>query len=175
MTTPSLPAKVEIYTFEDDGKTPNHPTLPVVILRGTPALEESDAAAWFEKYFSANHWGGNWRWTVYPYHHFHSDNHEVLGVSKGHAEIQLGGEAGKILNVTKGDVIILPAGTGHKRISASDDFEVVGGYPGGHEPNLIRSMGDRADALRLDIQNTPTPTRDPVYGSGGPMLEAWGV
>ena len=72
-----------------------------------------------------------------------------------------------------GDVVLLPAGTGHKKLEASDDFEVVGAYPGGVAYNLkTGEPGERPYVLE-DIQNTPLPKMDPVYGDRGPVIEKW--
>jgi uncharacterized protein YjlB len=51
-------------------------------------------ADWLEKKFAANNWTNSWRWGVYPFHHYHSNTHEVLGVFRGSALLHLGGEKG---------------------------------------------------------------------------------
>ena len=140
---------VEACFFEDDGATPNNPRLPLLLMRGTPAMKAVDPAAWLERKFISNGWTATWRWTVYPYHHYHTTSHEVLGVSRGTAILQLGGEGGRHFEVSTGDVIVIPAGVGHKRIDSTRDFQVVGAYPDGKEPDLIRSgEEDTASALR---------------------------
>ena len=75
-------------------------------------------------------WGDAWRDGVYDYLHFHSRIHEVMGVCRGTAAMQFGGKRGHKLRVKKGDVIVLPAGTGHQCLSSSKDFLVVGAYAG---------------------------------------------
>ena len=164
---------IQIRCFDDDGETPNHPHLPVILMRGTPAVHEEDPAAWFEGRFTTHGWGACWRWGVYDYHHFHPDNHEVLGVSRGEATFQLGGEKGGEFHVTLGDVIILPAGTGHKSLRASRDFQVVGAYPNSQEPSLIRSGETPLPALRQRIPAVRLPLEDPVYGKAGPLCHHW--
>lgn len=54
--------------------------------------------------------------------------HEVLGIARGSVSGEFGGAHGKPLDLKAGDVVILPAGTGHRRRSASRDVLVVGAY-----------------------------------------------
>ncbi|XJS11629.1 cupin domain-containing protein [Aerococcaceae bacterium WGS1372] len=65
---------------------------------------------------------------VYSTHHFHSNTHELNIVVRGHAEIQVGGPNAPILSIQQGEGLFLPAGTSHKQISSSLDFQVVGAY-----------------------------------------------
>lgn len=75
-----------------------------------------------------------WRYTMYSQTHFHSTTHELLVVSSGNAKLLFGGEdnPGRVEEkVKKGDVILLPAGVGHRLPEGSDQFEMVGSYPAG--------------------------------------------
>ncbi|RYD18540.1 MAG: cupin [Verrucomicrobiaceae bacterium] len=164
--------QIEARLFADDGRTPNNPKLPLVVMRRTAAASAADPAAWFEETFSSHGWSGTWRWTVYPYQHFHSTNHEVLGIFRGTATLMLGGEQGAEFEVSVGDVLVLPAGMGHMRVEASDDFQVVGAYPGGKEPDLILPGYDLLSARRR-IAEVPLPELDPVAGEGGALFDHW--
>lgn len=165
-------AEIESRLFPDDGRTPNNPTLPLVVMRRTAAATSDDPAGWFERTFTSHGWSGTWRWTVYPYQHFHSTNHEVLGVFRGRATLMLGGENGAEFEVGAGDVLILPAGMGHMRVGASDDFQVVGAYPDGKEPDLILPGYDLF-AARQRIAGVALPDQDPVFGKGGTLFDLW--
>src|ERR1043165_1556884 len=116
--------------FRQGGFVPNHPRWPLVYYR-TPVrlIGELDPAAIFEDLFERNGWSGSWRNGVYDYLHYHSRIHEVMGVVRGSAWVQFGGKEGRKISIKRGDVLVLPAGTGHECVSASDDFLVVGAYP----------------------------------------------
>ena len=130
---------------------------PVLIYHG---VDVSDARA----LFAANGWGGSWVNGVFDFHHFHSTSHEVLAVVAGNATIELGGPQGEAFDVTAGDVLVLPAGTGHRRAKADTDFTVVGAYPAGQEDyDLLREADD---AARERIAALGPPERDPVGGEG---------
>jgi uncharacterized protein YjlB len=116
--------------LEDDGATPNNPRLPFIHYRSPVRLAPAqDPAAVFEDLFESNGWKDSWRDGIYDFLHYHSSTHEVLGIARGHARVRFGGDGGRIIQLRAGDVVILPAGTGHQRISASRDLLVVGAYP----------------------------------------------
>ncbi len=161
------------YRFADDGAIPNHPTWPMLVYKQILLLAATDPAAAAEQLFQANGWGDIWRNGIYNFHHYHSNAHEVLAICRGHAAVQFGGEPGVILTVQAGDIVLLPAGTGHKRLSSSNDLLVVGAYPPGQQPDLGRGeSGERPQVLE-NIERVPRPGTDPVYGAAGPMLDVW--
>lgn len=107
--------------------------------------------------------------------HFHSTSHEVLCVSSGRARLCFGGETndGRVEPVVeKGDVIIVPAGVGHRLLEDLDGgFEMVGSYPPGKEWDMC--YGDTGeDAKIANIKTLEWFPRDPIYGDTGPALEA---
>ena len=166
--------KPHTVMFKDDGQTPNNPQFPFICYRGAVGLTRSaDPAAVFEQLFEANGWVSSWRDGIYDYLHYHSRTHEVLGVARGKARVRFGGDAGKIIELQAGDIAILPAGTGHQRISASQDFLVVGAYPtAGSYDECTGSEDEHARALK-SIAKVPVPPKDPVYGAKGPLREVW--
>ena len=84
------PPDVTAVQLADDGTFPNHPELPLVIYRAAFAPERCSAAS-IDQVARAHRWGGAWRNGIYGYHHYHSTAHEVLGVARGSARVQLGG------------------------------------------------------------------------------------
>ncbi len=161
------------YRFADDGSIPNHPTLPMLVYPQILRFDATDPAATAEDLFTANGWRGTWRNGIYAFQHYHSTAHEVLAICRGQAEVQFGGEAGVTLAVQAGDIVLLPAGTGHKRLRSSRDLLVVGAYPPGQEPDLCRGEPDERPQVLANIARVPLPTTDPVYGATGPVQEAW--
>ncbi|ASA26537.1 hypothetical protein B9T62_30045 [Paenibacillus donghaensis] len=155
--------------LHDDGMLPNNAQLPVLIYPGALA----EAPQEIEARFNRNGWGNSWQNGVFNYHHYHSNCHEVLGVIRGSAALQLGGDSGETLHVGAGDVLVLPAGTAHKRLHSSADFSVAGAYPAGMDYNLRRdNAADRVEALK-EIPGVPLPATDPVYGGDGPLRAHW--
>lgn len=162
------------YRFRDDGQTPNNPVFPVVHYRSPVKLPEGlDPAAVFEVLFSSNGWRRSWRDGIIPFLHFHTRSHEVLGIARGRVRVQLGGRRGRRFDLKAGDVVVLPAGTGHKRMSASRDLLVVGAYPeGGDYDQPAPGEVDHETAV-ASIAAVKAPATDPVYGAAGPMIGVW--
>lgn len=161
------------FHFKDDGIIPNHPRWPLVVYRGAvQSSNDYDPAAVFEELFERNGWGDSWRDGIYDYVHYHSRIHEVLGIARGSGKVQFGGPRGRVLVVKAGDVAILPAGTGHQCLSASEDFLVVGAYPASGTYDERTTYKERAQALK-NIPKVRRPRQDPIYGSNGPLLRAW--
>ena len=165
---------VQKLMFSDDGEVPNNPVLPVVLMQG--AVDPGAGASTICGRMAANDWGGNWTWTVFDYHHYHPNAHEALAVASGWAEILLGGAAGQKVRVVAGDAVVLPAGTGHCRVGASDDFTICGGYPPGqHDYQIVRADGPYPAETRDRITAVTLPVTDPIFGSGGPLPAAWQI
>lgn len=165
--------KASTFRFKDDGIMPNHPQWPLVIYRGAVRLpDDLDPAAVFEELFKSNGWGDSWRDGVYDYVHYHSRIHEALGIARGEGKVQFGGHRGRVLRLKAGDVAVLPAGTGHKRLSASKDFLVVGAYPPSGTYDECTSSEDHKCALTT-VSKVGRPRKDPVYGTKGPLLSVW--
>lgn len=163
--------KIEQFQFEDDGSIPNS-VFPLIVYRNAfPFPDYMDKV--MEDAFAKNNWTNAWRNGIYSYHHYHSISHEVLGVYKGSAELLLGGDKGKMLKVAAGDVILIPAGTGHKKISSTEDFAVLGAYPDGMDYDVMKGEKSERPDADVRIAKVPFPDFDPVLGSQGGINEFW--
>ena len=150
------------------GSIPNHPTWPLLVY---PAVAEKDVTPeFFEELFSRNRWPAAWRNGVFAFHHYHSNSHEALGVYEGEVTVQFGGDAGVKLTARPGDVIVLPAGTGHKKLASRGALGIVGAYPEGSSPDTcVPPLKSKPG----NVAQVPLPACDPVYGAGGPLFTYW--
>jgi uncharacterized protein YjlB len=160
---------VETHLFDDDGGIPNS-SLPVLAYHG---VDRARDAADCEELFAANDWLGSWRDGIFSFHHFHSTAHEVLGIVAGRATVMLGGPSGRAFEVEQGDVLVLPAGTGHCKQGSSGDLLVIGAYPDAMKWDIRRGDPAEHDEAVANIRAVPLPRADPVEGPDGPLTELW--
>jgi len=174
--TDQMDIQVQSFFLKEDGQTPNNPTLPVIFYQnafdgegGGQSPEDIEGA------FKSHGWTTGWTGDVHDELHYHSNTHEVLGVRRGSGTILAGGDSGQRLEVKPGDVILLPAGTGHMKVDSSDDFEVIGAYPDGAEPNKIKHDPAKAAQAKHTISNVGIPQLDPVFGEDdqSPVRHKW--
>ena len=168
-----LEVDLQGYLFEDDGRIPNNPNLPLLVYPRVLSEPERQTSR-CKELLAKNGWVGAWVDGVFSYHHYHSNAPEVLSVMSGEASITLGGPEGTTVEVKAQDVVMIPAGVGHCNAGSSSDFAVVGAYPRGQESCDLRTgeEGERLEFLE-NIRNVPLPEADPLFGSGGPLLDRW--
>ena len=159
----------EAFTFDDDGAIPNS-RLPLLVWR---AALPADPAA-IEQCFAANRWPPAWRDGVFPFHHFHANTHEALGVARGTATVLFGGPGGREIVLGAGDVVVVPAGVGHRAVARSDDLLIVGAYPdNAPRPDQYRGDPSEHDRVLARIAAVPPPAADPVSGAEGALPRLW--
>lgn len=164
--------KIIPHQLEENGQIPNNSKLSFLVYQ--QIFESNDSLKIrFEEAFQQNSWGGTWVNGIFNYHHYHSTAHEVLGVLSGTATVAFGGPDKLEIDVQAGDMVVLPAGTGHCLLSASDDFKVIGAYPKGQENYDICTEKDDIEEKKENIRQVALPKADPVSGQNGPLLEHW--
>jgi uncharacterized protein YjlB len=151
--------KVLAHLLAADGSIPNHPRWPLLVYPAAVSLSGKDPAEIFEALFT--------------FHHYHSNSHEVLGIYEGEVTVQFGGDAGVTVTAKPGDVIVLPAGTGHKKLASRGALGVVGAYPEGERPDTCMPALASAAKSAAAVARVPLPACDPVYGPGGPLFTYW--
>src|ERR1700739_3373171 len=121
---------IDVYQRKRNKNFPNS-KLPVLIYRQCLELPglKSKAVKIVENIFARNKWKNSWQNGIYDFHHYHSNTHECMAIIRGNARVIIGGPRAAQTTLQEGDVIILPAGTGHKCTRHSDDFLCVGAYP----------------------------------------------
>jgi uncharacterized protein YjlB len=157
--------------FADDGNIPNS-RLPLLLYRNVFSERDKAGASLLEKTFAANDWTNSWRNGVYDFHHYHSTSHEVLGVYAGRATLHLGGEQGEKVEVQAGDILVIPAGVGHKNLGSSG-LGIVGAYPEGRSWDLNRGEEGERPAADHNIAALPVPITDPWQGKEHGLPKLW--
>ncbi len=85
----------------------------------------------------------------------------------------LGGEGGEALKVEAGDVLIIPAGVGHKNLGQEHQVSCIGAYPKGRDYDIKTGQpGDRPGTDHT-IAKLPIPLEDPVYGRSDGVPAIW--
>lgn len=152
----------EKFLLDAKGWVPNNQRLPVLLYRCVESGDRVQIAGAFEKRFGAHGWLPKWRDTIFDYHHYHSTAHEVLGIASGRASLILGGAGALIIGVAAGDALVLPVGTGHRLIEASQDFSVVGAYPEVQDWDIC--LGPPSKEALERIQTMNQAEQDPING-----------
>jgi uncharacterized protein YjlB len=165
--------RVIAHLLAPDGAIPNHPRWPLLVYPGAVQLSGDDPAAIFEQLFDRNRWPAAWRNGVFPFHHYHTTAHEALGVYSGEVTVQFGGDGGIVVTARPGDVVVLPAGTGHKKLASRGSLGIVGAYPEGQHPDTCTPVTANGRRSAQAVACVPRPACDPVFGPSGPLLDHW--
>jgi len=164
---------VKAHLFDAVEEIPNNPVLPLLVYEAVLDLDDPDAAGRCIERFAKHGWHGAWRNGVFPFPHYHSNVHEVLGICEGQATLRLGGSSGLVMTVKAGDALVLPAGTGHQNLGSSSDFLVVGAYPNGMDWDLCHGQPEDRQTEIHQIDAVPLPDGDPLFGRDGPLTRFW--
>lgn len=165
------PPKPALFYFKDDGIVPNS-KYPLLLYKNVFSQRGEKGAFWLEQRFLSNNWHNSWRNGVFTFQHYHSIAHEVLGIYSGEVNVLLGGEKGRTIKAGAGDILVIPAGVGHKNLG-DKDLGVVGAYPRGMPVDIVRAEpGDRPQADR-NIEAVPLPETDPLLGTENGLIKIW--
>jgi len=140
--------------------------LPVLLYRSVLPLHSSGKDNAFREHFRNAGWTGIWADTIYDYTHFHANAHEVLGIAEGKVTLRLGGDKGRLFRLKAGDMLVLPAGVGHRRLGGDDGLKVIGAYPRGQSHYDMKRQGRGIPRVEL-------PSTDPFFGIDGPLIKVW--
>lgn len=113
-----------------------------------------------------------WRYTMYSQSHFHSTTHEVLCIASGSAKCCFGHEDNpdKVEPIlSKGDIVVIPAGVSHRLLEDFGGFQMVGSYPVGKNWDMCYGKPDEEDKVKR-IADLGWFASDPIYGNQGPCL-----
>lgn len=162
------------FTIQENKPFPNS-TLTVIYYPESIAdkLNREDTSQKVLSFFEQNGYTNGWVGSIYTYHHFHSNTHEVLACISGDAEVQLGGPNAEIYSFKAGDIVLLPAGVAHKLITASKDFQIIGAYPDGKEPDMQRGDLEHYSEIKERIRQVSKPKYDPVKHLEGGVIKNW--
>ncbi|OIW25386.1 hypothetical protein CONLIGDRAFT_622957 [Coniochaeta ligniaria NRRL 30616] len=175
-TTPLPHLDVEHHTIPPHARLPNSQATgkPLLIYRSafrpSGAVTPDAVEAHLQKVGAVV---PQWRYGMYPTTHFHSTAHEVLVVVRGRARLCFGGEGNPERverEVGVGDVVVIPAGVGHRLLEDLGGFEMVGSYMPGCEWDMCYGREGEEDKVR-GIKGLGWFGRDPVYGDEGPVLD----
>ncbi|OCK77354.1 hypothetical protein K432DRAFT_428070 [Lepidopterella palustris CBS 459.81] len=169
----------EVYYFSPTSHVPNS-VLPVLIYR--KVLPAHPTAVSTRDALEKNLWLQGGVFKTYRTHHFHSVTHECYAVFKGSSRLLLGRgplddtEGGVEVDVSVGDIIVLPAGVSHCSVDSEGEYEYLGLYPEGSpkwDNNFCKAdAGETAEKAR-NACSVPIPQYDPVYGKDGPLVGIW--
>lgn len=169
---PISPNEIIHALIPTNGFFPNNNLYPFLLYKQV-LLVENEFIQEIQTLLSKNHWGNSWIDSIYDYDHYHSNTHEVLVIISGSCGVQVGGPNGKIYFITKGDVIIFPAGVAHKSLTKSDNFTCIGAYP--HPNNYDMNYGKAQEHPRVDenIKRVKLPKADPIFGVHATLFDYW--
>lgn len=160
-------------TIKPNGSFPNHAELPVLHYIGVINTRIWLLGWRVKRLFARNGWTNNWKAGIFEYDHYHSNTHEAMAVIKGKTTLLLGGKGGKKLEVSAGDVVVIPAGVAHCNLGKENKVVCIGGYPQGKDFDMkYGHPGERPQADE-NIKDLGLPQRDPVFGLAGGLMKIW--
>lgn len=152
--------------MDDDGTFPNNKEYPLLLYKRAFLGSQSEAT---QRIMESGNWTSPWVWGIFPYHHYHSTAWELLLCTQGEADIQVGGPRGPTLEVTRGDLMLIPPGLAHKQVRDAGGFTLLGSYPNNdrsaaHLGPVDTIRGSPTMKQRENIVACRLPPKDPFFG-----------
>uniref|UniRef100_A0A7S4NFK5 Cupin type-2 domain-containing protein n=1 Tax=Odontella aurita TaxID=265563 RepID=A0A7S4NFK5_9STRA len=161
-TATVCPFEVQRLFVDDDGIFPNNPQFPLLLYKSAFSGSSSDGEHLIT---SGVKWTPPWAWGVFPYHHYHTTAWELLLCVRGSADVQIGGENGPTVNISRGDLALIPPGVAHKEMSSEGGFTLLGSYPTERWTGSIDTVtGQPTEEQRRNIADCYVPPKDPLFG-----------
>ena len=151
----------EHHLLKEAGTSPNNGALPLIVYRGAIDVGGDEPEAAVERHFGANGWGDGFRGDTFPFHHYHSIAHEVVGCARGGARLQFGGPDGPVVDVQAGDAVLIPGRRGARAPRRRAGLRQRRRLPAGATAGPLRGIGPRRSGLRR-----PRRYRGPSAESG---------
>lgn len=172
---------VQTFKFQDDGTIPNNPTLPVLLYRNAFSGVGRDIRHVIYYHVKNSDWNfrkregslGKWFGQIPDYPQYHSNTHEFLVVVRSYGTVRIGGEEGVDLELSTGDALVLPSGTGHRQVEADESFELMAAYPGRDNFDVKTGEPDERPEVLEKIRSVGVPATDPICGEDGPLPRIW--
>ena len=80
---------------------------------------------------------------------------------------------GNVVEISAGDVVVIPAGVAHKNVKQTRDFRTVGAYPRGTNYDMQYGKKGERPGADANIRAVPMPSADPVSGDDGALIDIW--
>lgn len=162
------------YFFNDDGIFPNN-LLPVTIYRKVLDIPMSDYLLYlyFKLIFNEHGWSNHRRSGIYNFHHYHSNAHKVIGVCKGKATLLFGGSNGHCVNISKGDVVVIPAGVALKNMGKENCIDCIMGFFEGKVYDINYGKIGERPVTDMNIASLSIPDTDPLFGKAAGIASLW--
>lgn len=156
----------------DNGIFPNS-HYPALLYKDILKLRLLFSGSFVANLFDRNGWSNSWRNGIFTFHHYHSITHEVMGFYGGHTRLMLGGDNGHKIEVSKGDVLIIPAGMAHKNIGEENQVQCVGAYPEGRNFDMNYGRMYERPGTDRNIARVQVPGKHPVFGTVPELRALW--
>ncbi|OAK96063.1 hypothetical protein IQ06DRAFT_297547 [Phaeosphaeriaceae sp. SRC1lsM3a] len=171
----------EEYPLPPQTNVPNNP-LPALVYRNVlPTPHDAKSA---QELCESHGWEKRGEWGAITVAHFHPNTHECYAIIQGESRLVLGrckpvdgqeGTGGVEVDVSTGDVVVVPAGVSHRSLTSSGGYRYIGVYPetGPKWRNNYCKGEESLEDLKTEIARVEIPQADPVYGIGGPLVRIW--